>query len=1380
MNKHFILALALLLTITGFAQVNQAGNKYSAYFAEAYRKYPRIPRGVLEAVAYTNTRMQHIVPEDEAKSCQGLPKYYGVMGLVEDGKGYFQENLLEIARYSRYDIEAIKNNPRINILAYAAAYNAIQSELRMTTRGIGSHEPIISRLSEIPQDRSIQNSFATDQQFYSILKEMEQPHTPATVRSREVIDFKGIFGEQNLRVLSSPGLRISEQEIRNLNNEKFIAPQGTTPSVCTHSNNTPDYQAAIWVPANRRNYGSREGEPVSYVTIHTIQGSYASAISWFKNPNAGVSAHYIIRASDGQVTQMVCEKDKGFHVRTDNAQAVGIEHEGFVDEGTAWYTNEMYESSARLVQDIAKRHNINPLQTFGGPPTKGVKPLGNKCYRIKGHQHFRGNDHIDPGPYWDWDRYYRLINEDPELKVFTQKKGTIEDPGGNQNYGDQARVAYLIKPPNATAIKLEFSEFEMEGGENTSYDYLDIYDGENETAPFLGRYTGSKIPKPIIARSGAVFMEFRSDCQINKKGWKLSYATTRKSTDCPVPTNLTATNLFPMGATLSWQAVNKAAQYYLYVKRRNLDQKWEKYRTTASSVTLTGLGANSLYQWELQAVCGNDTSARVGGNFTTPGVSQRGSPKIYSISLNRGKINDSGGTHAGYINNEAYIYRILPPNGRKVVLTFEEFDTESCCDFLIVYDGSNTNAPVIDTLAGSLIPNPIVSTGAALTLLFVSDQRTTAKGWKARWTTGGLAEDLPIADNGNTGGNTGGNTKPDKGHTSPAPVLPKPDNSPFIPNLTFASTAPETSPRLKTSYASDFTLQFDDKDKGGRGLANRFYNIAENTPSGWRSNPAKGFFFDDFDRGLHPDWKKVKGNWSVSAGHLVQTNESEGNSNIYASLTQNRNQVYVYNWRARLSGKSNNKRLGLHFFCSDPANSNRGNSYFVWIRDAAEGDKAEIYKTIRDRFERKAVKSTSIKSGEVYDYKVIYNPQKGRIELYINNKFIVSYNDPSPLTSGRGISLRTGNSIATYDDLIVFRARSRSVKLTLGSETSKDIRRASPRPGQEAFRVHSLIVDRNIRWSRIGTAGAQVNFGDTPGDEGNTGIPENKPTNDPTSTNNNPLLLPKYSTDFNLRLPTTKSFYLVADYDGRAWGANPLMGFFLDEFSGLNLRSQWTPIIGDWRTSSGRLEQRDESATNSNIYIPLTQTQNQVYLYHFRARLQSAGPNKRFGFHFFSSDAKLTNRGDSYMVWFRNHEDKPDKVEIYRSDNNELALEESAIVNLSRNKWVDVKLKFNSSTGMIEVFLDNINVLSWRDKKPVFNRGRYISFRTGSSRVQFDDLRVYRQSTSRNVQITVGNNNTDMIRFKSQSNRPAARVYVIGQSSSGRWTELKQDEAMIE
>ncbi len=138
----------------------------------------------------------------------------------------------------------------------------------------------------------------------------------------------------------------------------------------------------------------RGGTRIDRVLIHTTEGSYDGAISWFRSPNNPykTSAHYVIRSSDGHTTQMVDESNTAHHVRSYNQRSIGIEHEA-VSSQARWFTDAMYRASAALVRDICQRNNI-PMDRA----------------HIIGHNEAPGNDHSDPGRHWDWDRFMDLVN----------------------------------------------------------------------------------------------------------------------------------------------------------------------------------------------------------------------------------------------------------------------------------------------------------------------------------------------------------------------------------------------------------------------------------------------------------------------------------------------------------------------------------------------------------------------------------------------------------------------------------------------------------------------------------------------------------------------------------------------------------------------------------------------------------------------------------------------------------------------------------------------------------------------------------------------------------------------------------------------------------
>ena len=157
-----------------------------------------------------------------------------------------------------------------------------------------------------------------------------------------------------------------------------------------------DHPSADWLAADPGNYTPSD-RPVSHridlVVIHVTQATYTNTLGVFQNPRKKVSAHYVVRSSDGHLAQCVREHDIAWHAGNwdYNTHSVGIEHEGWVDR-PGYFTNALYEASAGLTAAICVRHGI--------PKDRA---------HIIGHHEVPGTDHTDPGPGWDWARYMRLV-----------------------------------------------------------------------------------------------------------------------------------------------------------------------------------------------------------------------------------------------------------------------------------------------------------------------------------------------------------------------------------------------------------------------------------------------------------------------------------------------------------------------------------------------------------------------------------------------------------------------------------------------------------------------------------------------------------------------------------------------------------------------------------------------------------------------------------------------------------------------------------------------------------------------------------------------------------------------------------------------------------
>ncbi|XOV65925.1 MAG: N-acetylmuramoyl-L-alanine amidase [Fluviicola sp.] len=494
--RSFVLLALLFLGFHMTAQVS---------FEQVYSNHPTLPEGVLEGVAWTNTRMQHL--QNQAPSCSGYPSAYGIMGLHDNGHNYFFENGKTVENLSGITIAQQKSDPQLQIEAYAIALESLLNQTNNSLDPVNISSALM-QLSEIP-DTGLVNLLAREMQVYEVLRFMnETKHAETYGFSKHKFNLEEVFGAEHYAILSAKRISLSESGITNENGDIFLA----------NANASVQYGPAIWNPAPSCNFSSRNGVAVSAITIHTIQGSYAGAISWSQNCASNVSFHYVIRSSDGQVTQMVLEEDKGWHVGSENPYTIGYEHEGYVND-PSWYTDAMYNSSADLSKDIINSgYGIDGLRTYFGPSSAAVDVLGG-CTKIKGHQHYPNQTHTDPGINWDWERYYQLINDSPTYTTVTNTSGTLYDSGGSTGaYSDDERLFWLIQPPNTDYITLDFNMFDIE----LDWDYLFIYDGDSINDPLIGQFTGNTIPQ-VTSSGGALLLEFRSDCATTAPGWEANY-----------------------------------------------------------------------------------------------------------------------------------------------------------------------------------------------------------------------------------------------------------------------------------------------------------------------------------------------------------------------------------------------------------------------------------------------------------------------------------------------------------------------------------------------------------------------------------------------------------------------------------------------------------------------------------------------------------------------------------------------------------------------------------------------------------------------------------------------------------------------------------------
>jgi hypothetical protein len=104
---------------------------------------------------------------------------------------------------------------------------------------------------------------------------------------------------------------------------------------------------------------------------------------------------------------------------------------------------------------------------------------------------------------------------------------------------------------------------------------------------------------------------------------------------------------------------------------------------------------------------------------------------------------DMGGSAQNYYSNENYTYTISPEGATFINIDFSSFSVEANYDTLWLYDGSNTDAPLIGAYTGTNSPGNITTTTGSLTLRFKSDGATNLAGFMARYTCNGIITATP-------------------------------------------------------------------------------------------------------------------------------------------------------------------------------------------------------------------------------------------------------------------------------------------------------------------------------------------------------------------------------------------------------------------------------------------------------------------------------------------------------------------------------------------------------------------------------------------------------------------------------------------------------------
>ncbi|MET7999774.1 N-acetylmuramoyl-L-alanine amidase [Nonomuraea glycinis] len=351
------LVIASLMVLAGQPALAGSQNPLSDSFDRAAAAHD-VPRDLLVALGYAETHLDGHGGEPSASGG------YGLMHLVSNPTS---KSLEKAAELTELPVAKLRADDAANILGAAAV--------------LRSHADALGLDETARKDPG---------RWYQAVAKYGNATTPELAR----LYADAVYESLGLG-LEARGVTVKPQEVTadrgDLANARDLNARAAVAST--------DYPPATWVAANSGNYrvSSRETSyNIDRIVIHVTQGSYAGTISWFQNPSAAVSAHYVIKSSNGAVTQMVRDKDVAWHAGNSsyNNRSIGIEHEGFVNDAS-WFTEAMYRSSAALARYMCDKYGIPKTRTG-----------------IIGHNQVPGATHTDPGSHWNWTTYMNYVTGD--------------------------------------------------------------------------------------------------------------------------------------------------------------------------------------------------------------------------------------------------------------------------------------------------------------------------------------------------------------------------------------------------------------------------------------------------------------------------------------------------------------------------------------------------------------------------------------------------------------------------------------------------------------------------------------------------------------------------------------------------------------------------------------------------------------------------------------------------------------------------------------------------------------------------------------------------------------------------------------------------------
>ncbi|XP_074652971.1 cubilin-like [Tubulanus polymorphus] len=352
--------------------------------------------------------------------------------------------------------------------------------------------------------------------------------------------------------------------------------------------------------------------------------------------------------------------------------------------------------------------------------------------------------------------------------LYHGQTGRFTSPGHPNYYPHNTECLWDINVQPGYHITLSFlPPLDMQAHDRCENDYVEVIDykkmKEGEVWTTLGHFCGSEAPLPMQSTSNRLRVKFRSDDSTIGRGfvanWTVGCGATF-TTETGIITSPGYPDNYADNLDCNYTIISDPERFIL------LGFEEEPFSIEIPLATNTSDRKSGCIYDSVSVYASNQTgTGRLLGQFcgkTAPqpvsslgvmSVRFKSDPHLTAAGFKAKFItSECGGVFTEpsgiirtpqhptvYHNNANCTWSITVAEDRVVKLSFKKFglETHSSCrfDYMVVFDGNSTDAPLLGKYCGKEIPTPIQTTGRSMLVKFASDNSIVGEGFLARYTT---------------------------------------------------------------------------------------------------------------------------------------------------------------------------------------------------------------------------------------------------------------------------------------------------------------------------------------------------------------------------------------------------------------------------------------------------------------------------------------------------------------------------------------------------------------------------------------------------------------------------------------------------------------------